>query len=124
MGGTNQATCPPPAKTSKSRTAGNQTNPVRFHEVTSRGEIDFHDDKAGLKCAVDSATLFSAYNKWRNAGMAEDLILSGNDGSRGHASVTLIPYVDDQGKMQVSMTVAKAQIGKTVLDLDKLAHFS
>lgn len=133
MGGTNQATCQPP----KSRQTGTpaakskqvhsllprQANPVRFHEVTSRGEVDFHDDKAGLKCAIDSASFFAAYDRWRPK-MAEELTIVGNDGDKGHASVTFLPYVDDAGEMQVSMTVTKAKMGQTVVNLDKLAHFS
>lgn len=131
MGGSNQATCPPapssakPRKTSKSTptSIGTALNPIRFHEVPSRGEVDFHDDKAGLKCAIDSAAFFDTYGKWRPS-MTDDLTLGGNDGSGGHSSVTFLPYVDDQGTMQVSMIVAEAEMGKTVLDLDTLAHYS
>lgn len=134
MGGTNQATCPPPAKSSvptanplkqkgKAEAAGHQVNPIRFHEVTSRGEVDFHDDQAGKKCAVDSALFFDAYNKWRPQ-MSEDLVLVGNDGAKGHASVVFTPYVDDRGKMQVSMIVSEAQMGQTILNLDRMVHFS
>ncbi|KKL27199.1 hypothetical protein LCGC14_2387600, partial [marine sediment metagenome] len=133
MGGTNQATCQPP----KSRQTGTpaakskqvhsllprQANPVRFHEVTSRGEVDFHDDMAGMKCAMDSAAFFDAYNKWRPK-MSDDLTLAGNDGKGGHSSVTLVPYMDDQGEMQVAMAIKKASVGQTICDLDKLAHFS
>ena len=125
MGGSNQATCPPssakPVKATK--TSLKPANPVRYHEVTPRGEVDFHEDGAGIKCAVNSAVFFSAYNSWRSK-MSEELVLVGNDGSGGHASVTFIPYVDDQGKMQVSMNVKKATMGSSVLDLDKLAHYS
>lgn len=130
MGGSNQSTCPPPAKPAKSRgkTAKVQpspvkSNPIRSHEATSRGEVDFHDDLAGTKCSVDSAVFFDEYNKWRPK-MTDDLTLSGNDGAGGHASVTLVPYMDDKGKLQVTMTVKKVAMGQTVLDLDKLAHFS
>jgi len=134
MGGANQATCPPPARPyvptgnplkqkCKAKAAGHQVDPIRFHEDTSRGEIDFHDDNAGFKCAVDSALFFDAYNKWRQK-MSEDLILLGNDGAGGHSSVAFVPYADDKGQMQVSMVVTKAQMGQTIMDLDKLAHFS
>lgn len=132
MGGANQSTCPPATPAASSRKpqtsktpigAGAALNPVRFHEVTQRGEVDFHDDNAGLKCAVNSAAFFSAYNSWRNK-LSGELMLSGNDGSGGHASVTFMPYVDDSGELQVGMTVAKTKMGKSVLDLDKLAHFS
>lgn len=134
MGGQNQATCPPSgsSQSAQSRLASKgakgvktpvvASNPIRFHEATGRGEVDFHDDVAGLKCAVDSASFFSAYNRWRST-MSEELILAGNDGSGGHASVTFLPYVDDVGELQVSMVVAKAKIGQTVVDLDILAHF-
>ena len=131
MGGQNQATCPPSSsaqseqqsrlsKTPKKPAV--DSNPIRFHEAISRGEVDFHDDVAGLKCAVDSASFFSAYSKWRTQ-MADGLILSGHDGSGGHTSVTFLPYADDVGDLQVSMVVAKARIGQTVVDLDILAHF-
>lgn len=132
MGGSNQGTCPPttPTKSSRknkpSKTPTGAVNPVRFHEVTSRGEVDFHDDNAGLKCSVDSAAFFSAYNAWRPQIWAamDELTLAGNDGSGGHSSVTFLPYVDDAGDLQVEMTVSEAKMGRTVLDLDKLAHFS
>lgn len=127
MGGSNQSTCPPPSTTAKKKEKSKSANflgwnPIRSHEVTQRGEVDFHDDTAGVKCAIDSAAFFSAYNSWR-LNMAEDLILAGNDGMGGRSSVTLVPYVDDQGELQVSMTVRKVSVGQTVLDLDKLAHF-
>ncbi len=132
MGGSNQSTCPPPAtqptgnpikQKAKRRAAGKPINPIRSHEVTSRGEVDFHDDTASIKCCVDSAAFFDQYNKWRPR-MSEDLILAGNDGKGGHASVILVPYVDDKGEMQVAMTVKEASIGQTICDLDMLAHFS
>ncbi len=119
MGGSNQSTCPPPVTAAKSK---GKSNPIRSHEVTSRGEVDFHDDLAGVKCCVDSATFFDEYHKWRPK-MTDDLTLSGNDGSGGHASVTLVPYVDNQGELQVTMTVTKASMGQTISDLDILAHF-
>ncbi len=72
---------------------------------------------------MESTAFFSAYNPWR-AEMSQELVLAGNDGSGGHASVTLTPYVDDKGDMQVSMAVKKATMGSSVLDLDKLAHYS
>lgn len=125
MGGSHQSTCPPPSKSSvKSLLVINpgSLNPIRSHEVTSRGEVDFHDDQAGLKCAVDSAGFFSAYDKWRPL-MEDELILAGNDGSGGRSCVTLIPYVDDQGRMQVAMSVKKTTVGATLTDLDTLAHF-
>ena len=131
MGGQNQATCPPSSPAQRSKTPQTpktpqkpavDLNPIRFHEVTSRGEVDFHDDVAGLKCAVDSASFFSAYNKWRST-MSDGLILTGNDGDGGYASVTFLPYMDDCGELQVSMVVARTKIGQTVVDLDILAHF-
>ncbi len=130
MGGSNQSTCTPPPQSAKSVKGARAAvplaasgNPVRYHEVTSRGEVDFHDDKAGVKCAVNSAAFFSAYNPWRSK-MSEDLVLAGDDGSGGRASVTFMPYVDNLGEMQVAMTVKKATMGHSVLDLDKLAHYS
>lgn len=126
MGGSNQATCPPASSSSKSRSktpAKTAQNPIRFHEVTSRGECDFHDDRAGLKCAIDSATFFTAYNKWRPC-MSDELTLVGNDGHGGHSSVTLLPYTDGAGELQVSMLVTKSKMGQSVLDLDKLATYS
>ncbi len=129
MGGSNQTTCPPASSTARPKSKSSKTpigaasNPIRSHEVPARGEVDFHDDQAGLKCAVDSAAFFDAYNKWRPR-MTDEMILAGNDGSGGHATVTFLPYVDDGGDVQVSMVVAKAQMGKTVLDLDQLAHFT
>jgi len=126
MGGSNQATCPPASSSSKSRSktpAKTAQNPIRFHEVTSRGEVDFHDDKAGLKCSIDSASFFTAYSDWRQF-MSDELTLVGNDGHGGHTSVTFLPYADDAGELQVSMLVAKSKMGQTVQDLDKLAHFS
>ena len=141
MGGTNQSTCPP-ATFSNSITRwprgnnmkspgpiGAALNPIRFHEDPSRGEVDFHDDHAGFKCAVDSAAFFSAYTPWRSR-MSEEMTLSGQliktgeNKPSGHASVTFLPYVDDAGELQVGMIVAEAKMGKTILDLDKLAHFS
>lgn len=127
MGGTNEATCPPPSSSVQSRSPNKSASTVRastrFHEAIAHGEVDFHDDAGGIKCAVDSATFFSAYNKWRPL-MTEDLTLVGHDGSGGHASVTLMSYSDDAGEIQVSIIVAKAAMGRTVLDLDKLAHYS
>ena len=129
MGGSNQSTCPvaTPAKSrSKAVPVG---NPIRSHEDTSRGEVDFHDDKAGFKCTVDSAAFFSAYTPWRSK-MSEELTLAGQlvkTGKKkpsGHALVTFVPYMDDNGELQVSMSVKKAAMGQTGLDLDKLAHFS
>lgn len=119
MGGANQATCPVP---STSKSAPKATNPVRFHEDTPNGNVDFHDDKAKLKCAIDSASFFSAYNRWR-PDMSSELRLLGSDGKKGHASVTFTPHIDDSGEMQVSMMVERAKIGKTITDLDKLAGF-
>lgn len=126
MGGSNQSTCPPLAKPTanpKQKAAGSLSNPIRSHEVTSRGEVDFHDDTAGMKCSVDSAAFFSAYSSWR-PNMVDDLILAGHDGKDGHTVVALMPYVDDQGDMQIAMSVQKASVGQTIHDLDKLAHFS
>lgn len=134
MGGSHQSTCPPPSsKSTSARALGKSPataagleaaqNPIRSHEVTARGEVDFHDDGAGVKCAVDSAAFFSAYSDWRSK-MSEELTLAGNDGSGGHSSVTFLPYVDDQGRMQVAQIVKKASIGQSITDLDKLAHFS
>lgn len=133
MGGSHQSTCPPPSSSATPRSKSPATgaagfralaqNPIRSHEVTSRGEVDFHDDKEGVKCAVDSAAFFTAYSGWRSK-MSEELTLAGNDGSGGHSSVTFLPYVDDGGDMQVAMSVRKASVGQTVLDLDILAHFS
>lgn len=125
MGGSNQSTCPPPTKSpkNKGKTTPIKGSIIRSHEVTSRGEVDFHDDMAGMKCAVDSAAFFDAYNKWRPK-MSDDLTLAGNDGKGGHSSVTLVPYMDDQGEMQVAMAIKKASVGQTICDLDKLAHFS
>lgn len=126
MGGSNQSTCPPPANPAKSKAktaTPTKGNAIRSHEVSSRGEVDFHDDTAGTKCSVDSAAFFDAYDKWRPK-MTDDLTLSGNDGKGGHASVTFMPYMDDGGSMQVAMTIKRAPIGQTISDLDKLAHFS
>ena len=130
MGGANESTCPPvsgvstPSRGKSTVKAASKatSNPVRYHEVTDRGEVDFHDDDAGVKCAIDSAVFFAAYSKWRPK-MADELMLTGNDGSDGHASVTFMPYVDNAGEMQVGMVVAEAKMGQTILDLDILAHF-
>jgi len=126
MGGTNQATCPPPAATSSKSRVSNKSqipvNSIRYHEDTSRGEVDFHDDQAGLKCCIASALFFDAYSTWRPA-MADELTLTGSDGSGGHASVTFLPYADDAGEMQVSMVVKEAIMGQSVKDLDALAGF-
>ena len=133
MGGSNQSTCPPATspdrRVNPPKRPGSKftslSNPIRFHEVTSRGEVDFHDDEAKIKCAVNSASFFDAYNEWRPkiTDNLDNLVLSGNDGKGGHSAVTLIPYMDDQGAMQVAMTVQKASVGQTICDLDKLAHF-
>lgn len=124
MGGANQGKSSPLSVSSgKSHSGGKTPDPVRFHEVTSRGEVDFHDDRAGLKCAVDSATFFSAYSGWRSK-MTDEMTLTGNDGSGGHSSVTFLPHVDDAGELQVSMIVAKTKVGQSVSDLDRLAHYS
>jgi len=55
--------------------------------------------------------------------MMDELTFAGHDGSGGHAAVRLIPYVDDNGEMQVEMSVTKASMGQTVLDLDKMASY-
>jgi hypothetical protein len=55
--------------------------------------------------------------------MSGDLILAGHDGKQGHSRVSLMPYVDDNGDMQVAMTVDPATIGQSLQDLDKLANF-
>ena len=62
--------------------------------------------------------------------MSNDLVIVGEfwgdgcDEPDGHAFVTFSPYVDSKGEMQVSISVSGTEIGGTVLDLDKLAHFS
>ena len=133
MGGSQQNTCSPAPSTAtprkgKSAVKPASSNPIRYHEVTSRGEVDFHDELAGFKCAVDSAAFFAAYTPWRSK-MSEELTLSGQlvktgvKRASGHASVTFMPYVDDAGEMQVGMVVAETKIGQTVLDLDKLANY-
>ncbi|MHA2279728.1 MAG: hypothetical protein ACXAC5_02375 [Promethearchaeota archaeon] len=126
MGGTNQATCPPAAvrRTAKAPSPIQaQANPIRYHEVSARGEVDFHDDKGGIKCAVESAAFFTAYHDWRARSMSGDLVLAGNDGAGGHATVKFMSYPDNQGEMQVAIVVTSTTIGQTVLDLDKLAGF-
>lgn len=127
MGGYNQATCSPVPSSAVSKggtpkTPAKAANPVRFHEVPAEGEVHFHDDIADIKCAVESASFFSAYSEWRSA-MAEDLTLTGNDGSGGHTSVTFLPYIGKNGELEVGMTVAKLKVSQTLVDLDKLAHF-
>lgn len=124
MGGTNQATAPAPSGTAKPAVSQSQRtsyNPVRFHE--NQGEVHFHDDKAGLKCAIETAAFFGEYHKWRPA-MTGNLALVGHDGKGGHSKVEFLPYLDDDGKMQVTIAVDAASMGQTVLDLDKLAGFS
>lgn len=121
MGGTNQATCPPPAIPKTSKLGSKQKSKIRYHEVSSRGEVDFHDDKVGLKCAIEIATFHNEYSKWRKD-MSGELVLSGNDGSGGHSNVTFIPIMD-KGKMEVSMVVTKAEVGVTINDLDTLARY-
>lgn len=126
MGGSNQATCPPvpsSAVSSRTKTPTKTANPVRFHEVPTKGEVHFHDDLADVKCSVESAAFFSAYNKWRPT-MAEDLTLAGNDGSGGHTAVTFLPYIGKTGELEVGMTVSELKVSQTLTDLDKLAHFS
>ena len=133
MGGSHQSTCPPAKSSVQSQSSskapiGAASNPIRYHEVTDRGEVDFHDELAGFKCAVNSATFFAAYWPWRSK-MSEDLTLggqlikTGEKKASGHASVTFMPHFDDQGQMQVSMVVNKTSMGQTILDLDKLAHY-
>jgi len=121
MGGTNQAECPTPTIAVLNSTL--EASPIRYHEVSSRGEVDFHDDKAKFKCAIDNGSFFTAYNKWRSE-LSENLVLLGNDGKGGHSVATFIPYTDNNGNIQVSIVVTRSQIGNTIKDLDKLAHFS
>lgn len=128
MGGSNQATCPPAPRSAVSsrstqpKTPTKTANPIRFHEVPTKGQVHFHDDTAGVKCAVESAAFFSAYSKWRPI-MAEDLTLAGDDGSGGHTSVSFLPYIGKTGELEVGMTVAELKVSRTLIDLDKLAHF-
>lgn len=121
MGGSNQSTCPPPAIPKATKSGVTPKNKIRYHEVTSRGEVDFHDDNAGLKCAVDSAIFHDEYSEWRKD-MSDELILSGNDGSGGHSNVTFMPIMS-KGKMEVSMVVTKTETGTTINDLDILARY-
>ena len=132
MGGTNEAICQPPARSKTgttlraaavSRLKLPPVNPIRYHEVTQRGQVDFHDDAAGTKCSVDSAAFFSSYHDWRAKNMEGDLTMSGDDGKGGHMAVKFLPYVDDAGNLQVGMTVSPATIGQSVTDLDKLASY-
>lgn len=119
MGGANQSTCPAPSQSSTPRSS---SNPIRFHENTQQGEVHFHDDKAGLKCAVENAIFFDRYHKWRPS-MVGEFSMVGHDGSGGHSSVKMIPYIDDNGNMQVEMLVSKTSMGQTVHDLDKMASY-
>jgi len=120
MGGTNQAVCPTPAVSTATKSGVVAKNKVRYHEVASRGEVDFHDDAAGLKCSVKIATFHDKYSKWRKD-MSGELVLSGNDGSGGDSKITFIP-ITDKGKMEVSMVVTRP-LGTTINDLDTLARY-
>lgn len=122
MGGTNQATCSPAPATAKQKPTTRVGNVIRFHESQPDGEVHFHDDQAKLKCAVESTTFFNEYHPWRSS-MKGNLALMGHDGKGGHSRVEFMPYVDDNGDMQIGITVDPVTIGKTVKNLDKLAGF-
>ena len=132
MGGSNQGTCsPPPVSTTKpaqkkaqraTRADITNFNPIRYHESQPDGEVHFHDDSTKLKCAIDSASFFEAYHGWR-AVMGNNLVLAGHDGKKGHSRVEFMPWVDDNGDMQVAITVDPATLGNTLQDLDKMASY-
>ena len=124
MGGVNQSTAPPPAATAKIPSSVKvSASSVRFHEEQTLGEVHFHDDAAQLKCAVKSPVFFDAYSKWRDEGAADPLNVIGTDGAGGHASAHFHAFPDDNGKLQVAISVKKAEMGQTVLDLDKLVGY-
>jgi len=129
MGGANEAVCSKPAPASVidriPDPTGQQTTKeakIRYHENTQLGEVHFHDDENNIKCAVDSSMFWQAYHAWRTSGKNE-LKLSGHDGNKGYSKVNFLLYTDDIGELQVNMSVEKAAIGKTLIDLDKLAQF-
>ncbi len=90
MGGTNQATAPPPPAGSN---VSGQT--VRFHE--NAGKAHFHNDSTRVKCVMPYDDFRDAYTNWRDAWGrlalgSGDLVLMGTDGHGGHAQVTFSSY--------------------------------
>ena len=124
MGGTNETVTPAAvsqAAAPQSVDLSSAQNPIRSHE--NQGEIHFHDETTKLKCAIPVATWTVEYDKWRSS-MIDPLTVLGHDGKKGHSSVTLIPYLDANGAMQVATAVKKTTFGQTVTDMDKLAQYS
>lgn len=125
MGGSNQATATPPARTAKTTSGKKVTgSSVRFHEDTANSEAHFHDDKAKKKCAVDYALFSKRYADWRNGG-EDELIMLGHDGKtpRNRTQVCFHLFPDDAtGQLEVAMTVGDPVLGQTLTDLDKMAN--
>jgi len=132
MGGANQTTSPPaPAtarSTAKASASAQSSSPpissasIRSHENISKGEVHFHDDGAGMKCAIETALFFDAYHAWRKT-MNGELTIPGKNTTYGHSSVTFTPYVDDDGKLQIAQSVQKVDLGDTIRDMDVLAKW-
>jgi len=124
MGGANQATVPAPATTAKiPSTVRASASSIRFHEEQSLGEVHFHDDAAKLKCSVSSTLFFDAYSKWRDKGAVDPLNIFGVDGKGDRTTAQFYTYPDNDGKLQVAISVKKAEMGQTVLDLDNLTGY-
>lgn len=122
MGGKHQSVVPAPPGTAKVPDVIKATaSDIRSHE--EKGEIHFHDDSAGLKCAIKTPIFVDQYAKWRNGGLDGTLSVFGSDGKGGRASAHFHAFPDDKGKLQVAISVKEVQLGQTITDLDFLAGY-
>ncbi len=119
MGGTNQATAPPPP----ARTKSGQS--IRYHK--NAGEAHFHDDAGGFKGIMPYGDFQDVYTKWRDSDDGSDLVMIGTDDRGGHVQITCSPFVEN-GKQEVSVSVetidtSSLPVGDSLVDLDKMAGY-
>lgn len=126
MGGSNQSTCPPPARTIIPKADPQSLMPgqfgaIRSHEDAKTNQVHFHDDTAGVKCCVPPKDFAAKFGAWLHGSGGTPLSLLGDDGKGGKATVQFHMFPDDQGDLQIGTIVGKVHFGKTVKDLMKLA---
>lgn len=115
MGGLNQNTCPPVAVGQVARQGA-----IRYHENTALGEVHFHDDVNGLKCAISTPVFVAAYHDWRKKNSVDPLELIGYDGSKRPTAVKFVPFVN-KSQIDVGIEVMTLGVSNHLSDLDVLA---
>src|SRR3990167_2072423 len=94
MGGENEKTI-----SAKRSEEGTQISDIRMHQ--SAGEVHFHDDKKGFKCAMPVSDFFAAWRRNKHELLRHPFSLIGSDGKGGHATITFTRHKKSELHVQV-----------------------